>query len=420
VAAPFLLAAVLLLAWDTARHVPFDWRPASKLAGDGPPALLKKADLNPGERFFTVDWKRDFSYDFRRPDLRDSALPNLAMLWDVEDIGGYEPARTPRYDRWLASAAPWPGDRQPWSGHFGLPFPPLPEPAALARFGDANAVAFLAPRWGVPVYLAPIGENRLGGWAPGWAPDLTANVLYRPDPGTQIPRRLSVIDVLGTRHGLTFDPADSLPALAPLIEDNGVEPEASALELDASLRVQPIDLRQSGASAPLAGLELDLPPAEQPAWVFLWSENLQEVFTPMETRGLQLLTAFNAPGEWATLRTSAGEASPNGWVRANSIEANRLELEVEWNGRGPAIVEIHDAWWPGWKAWVNGTAREVRPSGPEGEGLWRWIEVPKGTSSVILTYEPPGLRASLTMCAAGLLLLLFSGWIIDRRRPADG
>lgn len=419
-AAPFLVTAVALVAWDTRQSLPFDWRPASELAGEGPPALLKRAELQPGERFFVVDWKRDSSYDFRRPDLRDSALPNLAMLWNLEDVGGYEPARTPRYNRWLAAAAPWPGHRQPWSGHFGLPFPPYPDSPAVERFGEANPRALLAPRWGVPVYLVPVEERRLGGWAPAWNPDIAAHLLYRPDAETRAARRLTVIDVLGSRHAVNFDPESSRPAMTPLITAGVDEAGDGGLELDSSVRAQAIDLERTGASAPLAGIEIELLPAEHPAWLFLWSESFEKTYVPVETRGIQMLLRPHLPGNWAEVRGPDGAPSRQGRVLARSIEVNRLDLDVEWNGTGPGIVEIHDAWWPGWKARVNGQAAEVRPSGPDGEGLWRWIEVPAGKSSLILTYEPPGLRGALTLCSAGLALLLLSGWLIDRRRVESG
>lgn len=419
IAVPFLVVAGGLLAYDTSRHLPFNWRSASELVGEGPPALLKAADLEAGERFFAVDWKRDFSYDFRRPDLRESALPNLAMLWNLEDIGGYEPARTPRYDRWLATAASWPARRQPWSGHFGLPFPPTPGSPGLELFGEANPAALLAPRWGLPVYLTPVGEDRMGGWTPKLDSDLQAHLLYRPLEEPQATRRLTVVDILGTSRRLAFDPEHSQPAWAPLIVA-AVRAESPALELDASLRVQVIDLAPSGASAPPAGIEIELPATERPAWLFLWSDTLENLYPPLETRGLQVLARTVLPGSWAEVLPAKEGEPAGGRVRANAIEANRLDLSVEWNGSGPGLVEVHDAWWPGWKAWVNEAPSEVRPSGPEGDGLWRWIEVPEGRSSVVLNYEPPGLRASLTACSAGLLLLLLSGWIVDRRDPRSG
>lgn len=416
-AALFILAAVGLLAWESSQTVPFSWRSADDLVGEGPPPLLKTADLKPGERFFAVDWKRDFSYDFRRPDLRKSALPNLAMLWDVEDIGGYEPARTARYDRWRASAAPWPGNRQPWSAHFGLPWPPRDNAGIPESFGEANPKAALLPRWGVPVYLTPIEEGRLAGLAPPWNADLTAHLLYRPAPREEGLHRLRTLDVLGARRDFDFDPADALTAMEPVIDTTASSPTPSGLELDSSLKTQVVDLSGNGDSGPLAGIELEIPPANRPAWLFLWSEPLKSLYTPVRTDGLQLLAKVTLPGEWAELRPAREGGHGDGRILSHEIEANRVDLRIEWNGTGPGIVEIRDAWWPGWKAWVDGAPAGVRPSGPDGRGLWRWIEVPPGESSVVLTYEPPLLRASLTASSAGFLLLLLTGWLVDRRNP---
>src|SRR5690606_16156638 len=86
----------------------------------------------------------------------------------------------------------------------------------------------------------------------------------------------------------------------------------------------------------------------------------------------------------------------------------------------PGTLRIHDAWWPGWSAWVRGEAAGVRPSGEAGDGPWREVAIPPGESEVLLTYEPPLLRAALWICFGGLLALLMLGLVLDRDALRQG
>ena len=120
------------------------------------PPLILRGGLHPGQRFFTLDWIRSASYDYTRRDLTDWALPNLAMLWGVEDLGGYEPAQSERYRAFMKSihaAEPW---RQPFAQHFGL----VQNPLAREAFDQANVRAAIFPRWGVPMFFQPTRAGR--------------------------------------------------------------------------------------------------------------------------------------------------------------------------------------------------------------------------------------------------------------------
>jgi hypothetical protein len=203
-------------------------------------------------------------------------------------------------------------------------------------------------------------------------------------------------------------------------------PARSSLELDSSLRVQRIRLDSKRGSAPLAGFEVTLPPVEQPAWLFLWSAELQTAYSPAADQGLRVRVEPPGGNRWASVQSpEIGEGGSSktsrGEVVGRRIAASRLDLQVQWDGSGPGVVEIHDAWWPGWKAWVNGSPTEVLPSGPDGGGLWRQVPITPGKSEVVLRYTPPLLQISLSLAASGFLLLLLSGWIADRKsaRPAE-
>lgn len=407
-----MFAATALLALNTSRTIDTSWRLAGDLVGNGPPELLSSATLGPGERFFTVDWKRDSSYDFRRPDLRDSALPNLAMLWGLEDVGGYEPARTPRYDRWLASAAPWPAGRQPWRDWFGLPFPPPPDTPQFASFAEGNPRAGLLPRWGLPAYLFPIDSSRSGALLPPWNFTMNLHVLYRPGVDSAATRSAVIVDEAGRGRSLPFREDRRIAATVPLLGFPTQPPGQSPVETDPGLQVQVLGVEPARDGSRPAGLELSLPAAEFPAWVFMWSPRLASAYHPESDTGLQTRVSVQAPGEWAVVRGEGGQ----GTILQESIRANRIELRVNWNGNGPGRVRIHDAWWPGWRAWVADRQVAVTPSGPDGGGLWREIAIPPGESDILLIYEPPLLRVSLWSSLVGLLLLMCAGWSLDRGR----
>ncbi|MCH8333418.1 hypothetical protein IIC65_05745, partial [Candidatus Sumerlaeota bacterium] len=105
----------------------------------GAAPMIHAAALQSPRRFFSLDWQRSTSYDYRRPDLAAWGLPNMAMLFGVEDMGGYEPARSVRYDRWRSSFSAWPRGVQPWAAHFGLLYPRYPGLAPqLSMLADAN------------------------------------------------------------------------------------------------------------------------------------------------------------------------------------------------------------------------------------------------------------------------------------------
>jgi uncharacterized membrane protein YfhO len=64
---------------------------------------------------------------------------------------------------------------------------------------------------------------------------------------------------------------------------------------------------------------------------------------------------------------------------------------------------VHDAWWPGWQAWVDGKSVEIQP-----QGLWRALDLTPGRHTIVMTYQPASIQKSLQLCAggAGVLVLI--------------
>jgi hypothetical protein len=87
-----------------------------------------------------------------------------------------------------------------------------------------------------------------------------------------------------------------------------------------------------------------------------------------------------------------------------SFRRNSIKLRVE--SSAPALLVVAEAWYPGWRATVNGVPTEVLPA-----NVWmRAVRVPAGESRVELHYVEPSLvrGAAISLCA--LLVLVAIGW----------
>lgn len=402
-AAACALAAVAAPAADTWKSTALDTIPFWRLQSlEGRPPLIASAALLPGERFFSLDWKPDTSYDYRREDLIHAALPNLAMIWGLEDIGGYEPARSARYDRWIARATAWPGDRRPWSAYFGLIYPPHPSDSArMAALAEANLAAAILPRWGFPIYQSRLDETRWGGLAPPWPATGRLRAVYLPEASQTGPGGAPG-DEAGSVRSVTTYRVTGVPKTRPLGPETSIESDRFA--------VHEIDLDEGAARTedrlppPLARVDLSLRPADLKVGSFLWPDDMTELYVPLEEDVLVKAYRYSGPAEWVRFIDRDPKQDGQGELLSYAIGPNRLELEVRWSGEMPTVLEIHDAYWRGWTATARGEPVEVRPSGPEGDGLWRLLRFPSGVSRVVLTYRPPYLRASLLLCLLGAAL----------------
>lgn len=96
-------------------------------------------------------------------------------------------------------------------------------------------------------------------------------------------------------------------------------------------------------------------------------------------------------------------------VRVVEFHRNRLVLEVNAPRRG--LVYCSENNFPGWSATVNG-----RPAGILAANFaFRAIEVPKGDSTVVLSYWPPGLTPGLAVSLMSLAAII----VAARRRTVS-
>jgi hypothetical protein len=107
----------------------------------------------------------------------------------------------------------------------------------------------------------------------------------------------------------------------------------------------------------------------------------------------------------------AGDTSHDEAV-IDAFHRNSIELHVR--SSAPAILVVAEAWYPGWRATVNGVPAEVLPA-----NVWmRAVRVPAGESRVELHYVEPSLArgAAISLCA--LLVLGAIGWRARRTSSA--
>ena len=88
-------------------------------------------------------------------------------------------------------------------------------------------------------------------------------------------------------------------------------------------------------------------------------------------------------------------------------DMNSLAIDL-WSGR-EALLVVTDAWYPGWRATVNGRAAPIA----EVNAFQRGIRVPAGNSSVVMRYEPWTVHAGILVSLAALIAVV--AWLVFNR-----
>jgi membrane protein YfhO len=102
--------------------------------------------------------------------------------------------------------------------------------------------------------------------------------------------------------------------------------------------------------------------------------------------------------------------------------AARDDVEIEHYSAGSATLRVDaacsgllvlpDAYFPGWKATVNGREAAIYPT----NGAFRGVIVPKGTSRVQFRYEPREFTAGIVLALVGLAVFTVVALVCWRRR----
>jgi uncharacterized membrane protein YfhO len=94
---------------------------------------------------------------------------------------------------------------------------------------------------------------------------------------------------------------------------------------------------------------------------------------------------------------------------ARRAEESRVEAESD----GPGLLVVNDAWWPGWRATIDGRPAELLPA----DVLVRAVRWPPGRHTLVMTYAPPEVAWGWAASAAGALVLALRVHRAARRRP---
>ncbi|MBN2490245.1 MAG: YfhO family protein [Planctomycetes bacterium] len=130
---------------------------------------------------------------------------------------------------------------------------------------------------------------------------------------------------------------------------------------------------------------------------------------------LRTSVVLAAPPREFALPAQSPRTPPRVAWRTEEPGGSRIELDVEFAAAG--LLVLHDSWYPGWKAAVDGRPAEVLRA----NFAFRAVAVPAGAHRVTFTYAPLSLRLGLLAAAAAILALVAVCWCwrgrISRRQP---
>ncbi len=89
-------------------------------------------------------------------------------------------------------------------------------------------------------------------------------------------------------------------------------------------------------------------------------------------------------------------------LQITSHEPERMRMEVEL--AAPGFLVLSDAYYPGWRAWIDGVRTEILPA----DWLFRAIYVPAGRHAVEFRYEPASLAFGWLVTRVSLVVLVVS------------
>lgn len=123
-----------------------------------------------------------------------------------------------------------------------------------------------------------------------------------------------------------------------------------------------------------------------------------------------------ARGDDGTVVLAAGPPPPTAPGAVLSTRRGVEELRIEAEAASDALLVVNDAWWPGWRARLDGREVPVLPA----DHLVRAVAFPAGRHAVEMSYAPPELRAGWALTVAGLALTVLLAALGLRRRAARG
>jgi hypothetical protein len=291
----------------------------------------------------------------------------------------------------------------PYAGHLGDPAAHrLESPLALEADGPAPRLAHPADGSFTPEerrdLVDVVARQRARALAPA------ANVARRVDAVgqyTPLPslRHTALEDALGEAAALGFRRFGVTHVVVPIPY---ALPGRRAVEL------------ATGGGVRLQGGEaerLELWAVPHRPWAF-FPERALAVAEP--GRALGVLLEIMARGDDGAVVVEAPSRPPLAPGRVLGVERGAEVVRIEAEAEGPSLLVVQDAWWPGWRAEVDGRPAELLAA----DLLVRAVPWPAGRHRLELIYDPPELATGLAVSGAGVALLLaLAALALRGRRP---
>ncbi len=123
-----------------------------------------------------------------------------------------------------------------------------------------------------------------------------------------------------------------------------------------------------------------------------------------------LYVEFRRRGRAAIVEADRPMPAAPGIVRA--VERGRERIRIEAEALGDAVLVVNDAYWPGWRATLDGAPTPILAA----DVLVRAVAWPAGRHVLEMRFDPPEVTAGAWMTVAGAALLAAAAWR-PRRRP---
>jgi hypothetical protein len=97
---------------------------------------------------------------------------------------------------------------------------------------------------------------------------------------------------------------------------------------------------------------------------------------------------------------------------ARIVSDEPTEVSVEFEAKQAGLLVLHDNFYPGWKAYVDGEEADIHPANL----TFRAVQVPQGRHRARFTYEPLSVRAGGLLSTLGVITVLGGAVIVGVRR----
>jgi hypothetical protein len=137
--------------------------------------------------------------------------------------------------------------------------------------------------------------------------------------------------------------------------------------------------------------------------------------TDRPERSLKIVLELIARGDDGSVILEAPTLPGVAPGRVLAIDRRAETVRIEAEAAGPALLVVQDAFWPGWRAAIDGQPAEILAA----DHLVRAVRWPAGRHALELVYDPPEVRVGLALTGVGALLVLLLAVLAARRARAE-